>query len=245
MTRRRNRFAKTGREFLRACRRIRVDFNSADVQFASLDEVMDTLHHLKKDENAVFETRLPMMAGMGDQCYPFARNKDIYFDYGIFDSSYPWFDMDALRDLGLSPIEENVSYDFTEDAVWEMFLLSEITRHLPLFWHAGYMEVRYILSAKDLKDLQGLHCGLIGIDNVQGFHSLKEARKMEAIKEVSSHLPSVALLSEKEAVISLTEWSEWGGLSHRIIRVKRTKKGLRFQKPHIKPIVKYNCGICF
>lgn len=246
MPRQGNRFAKTGLEFLKACHRINTDFNSTEVQFASLAEVIETLKHLKKNENAVFETKLPMMAGMGDQCYPFARNKDdIAFDKNVFSFSYPWFDMDVLRDFGLSPIEENVSFDFTEDAVWEMFLLSEITRHLPLFWHAGYMMVRYILCTKDLKDLQGMHCGLIGVDNVQGFHSPRDARKMAAIKDVTSLLPTVALLSEKEAIISLTEWSEWGGLSRRIIRVKKTKQGLRFLKPKIKVLVKYDCGICF
>lgn len=240
-----NSFARTGREFLKACHRIKADFDSTKVQFASLEEVMDTLHHLKKNENVIFETKLPTMAGMGDECYPFARNKDMSLEYEIFSSTYPWFDMDVLRGVGMSPIEENVTYDFTEDAVWEMFLLSEITRHLPLFWHAKYAEVRYILCTKDLKDLQGMHCGLIGIDNVQGFFSPREARKMASIKDVSSLLPTVALLSDKEAIISLVEWSEWGGLSRRIIRVKKGKQGLRFLKPKVQNIIKYSCGICF
>lgn len=246
MSRRVNRFAKTGRDFIRACHGIKANFNSTEVQFASLTDVMETLPHLKKNENAVFETKLPMMAGMGDQCYPFARNKDeITFNYDVFRSSYLWFDMEVLRDFGLSPIEENVSFDFTEDAVWEMFLLSEITRHLPLFWHAGYLDVRYILSKTDLNIIQREHHGVISITNVAGFHSLRESRKMEVCKNIDEFLPLVVLVSPEEAIITLTEWSEWGGLSRRIIRVKKTRQGLKFLKPKVKVLVKYNCGICF
>ena len=245
MPRKRNRFAKTGRDFVRACHRIKMNFKDEDVQFASLEQVMCTLSHLRKKDGVVFEAKLPMMAGMGDQCYPFARDLNYTLVPDIFSCTYSWFDIDILRDFGLSPIEENVSFDFCEDAVWEMFLLSEITRHLPLYWHAGYASIRYILCEKDLKDLQEKHTGVSSITNLQGFSSLREAKKMAAYKDVSDMLPVVELVSDSEAIISLTEWSEWEGLSKRTIRVKKTRKGLRFLKPKVKHLVKYCCGICF
>lgn len=240
-----NRFAKTGRDFIKACHRIKMDFKSEGVQFASLEQVMGTLSHLRKKEGVAFETKLPMLVGMGDQCYPFARDIDFTLEPDLFCSAYSWFDMEVLRDFGLFPIEENVYFDFTEDAVWEMFLLSEITRHLPLYWHAGYASIRYILCMRDLKDLQEKHAGVSSITNLQGFSSLREARKMAAYTDVTDMLPIVELLSDSEAIIRLTEWSEWEGLSKRTIRVKMTRKGLRFLKPKVKYLVKYCCGICF
>lgn len=245
MAGKRNRFARTGLDFIRACRRIKMNFKSEDIQFASLEQVMGTLSHLRKKEGVVFETKLPILAGMGDQCYPFARDVRFPLEPEMFSLTYSWFDMDILREFGLSPTEENVSFDFTEDAVWEMFLLSEITRHLPLYWHAGYASVRYILCKKDLKDLQAKHAGVSSITNLQGFSSLREARKMESYTDVSELLPNVTLVSDSEAVICLTEWCEWGGLSQRTIRVKKARNGLRFLKPKVKYLVKYDCGICF
>ena len=96
-----------------------------------------------------------------------------------------------------------------------------------------------------MKDLQAKHAGVSSITNLQGFSSLREARKMESYTDVSELLPNVTLVSDSEAVICLTEWCEWGGLSQRTIRVKKARNGLRFLKPKVRYLVKYDCGICF
>lgn len=97
MAGKRNRFARTGLDFIRACRRIKMNFKSEDIQFASLEQVMGTLSHLRKKEGVVFETKLPILAGMGDQCYPFARDVRFPLEPEIFSLTYSWFDMDILH----------------------------------------------------------------------------------------------------------------------------------------------------
>ena len=69
--------------------------------------------------------------------------------------------------------------------------------------------------------------------------------KLQKLNQDASLLPSVTLISDKEAILNVTGWNDWNGLLNVTFRVIRTAKGVRFHNKKIKRLVPYNCGICY
>lgn len=238
-----NNLGRAGASFVRACRKIKWSFKD-ERRIASLDPVIKSLKHLQPRKGYVYETVLPLMAGYGDLCTPYARKESVPDLESIhdFERTPSFF---RMMPKGYYEIWKKVGYEFTPECIWELFLLTELPYHLPKFWHGGYESILYFLHTGDLdKVLKTVYREQFE-DTRLGFLHKNGFFKLQKLNQDASILPKVTLISDKEAIINFTGWNDWNGLLDVTIRVIRTASGIRFFKKKIKRIVPYNCGICY
>lgn len=238
-----NSLGRAGAAFVRACRKIKWSFKD-ERRIASLDPVIKSLKHLQPRKGYVYETVLPLMAGYGDLCTPYARKESVPDLESIddFERTPAFF---RMMPKGYYEIWKKVGYKFTPECIWELFLLSELPYHLPKFWHGGYESILYFLHTGDLdKVLQTVYREQFE-DTRLGFLHKNGYSKLQKLNQDASLLPKVTLISDNEAVINFTGWNDWNGLLDVTVRVTRTPRSIRFHEKEIKRLVPYNCGICY
>ena len=238
-----NNLGRAGASFVRACRKIKWSFKD-ERRIASLDPVIKSLKHLQPRKGFVYETVLPLMAGYGDLCTPYARKESVPDLEFIHDFEHvPAFF--RMMPKGYYEIWKKVGYEFTPECIWELFLLSELPYHLPKFWHGGYESILYFLHTGDLdKVLKTVYREQFE-DTRLGFLHKNGYSKLQKLNQDASLLPKVTLISDNEAVINFTGWNDWNGLLDVTVRVTRTPRSIRFHEKEIKRLVPYNCGICY
>lgn len=238
-----NSLGRAGAAFVRACRKIKWSFKD-ERRIASLDPVIKSLKHLQSRKGYVYETVLPLMAGYGDLCTPYARKESVPDLESIddFERTPAFF---RMMPKGYYEIWKKFSYEFTPEYIWELFLLSELPYQLPKFWHGGYESILYFLHTGDLdKVLQTVYREQFE-DTRLGFLHKNGYSKLQKLNQDASLLPKVTLISDNEAVINFTGWNDWNGLLDVTVRVTRTPRSIRFHEKEIKRLVPYNCGICY
>lgn len=238
-----NSLGRAGAAFVRACRKIKWSFKD-ERRIASLEPVIKSLKHLQPRKGFVYETVLPLMAGYGDLCTPYARKESVPDLESIddFERTPAFF---RMMPKGYYEIWKKVGYKFTPECIWELFLLSELPYHLPKFWHGGYESILYFLHTGDLdKVLQTVYREQFE-DTRLGFLHKNGYSKLQKLNQDASLLPKVTLISDNEAVINFTGWNDWNGLLDVTVRVTRTPRSIRFHEKEIKRLVPYNCGICY
>ena len=238
-----NNLGRAGAAFVRACKKIKWSHKDEN-RIASLDPVIKSLKHLQPRKGFVYETVLPLMAGYGDLCTPYARKESVPDLESIDDFEHtPAFF--RMMPKGYYEIWKKFGYEFNEDCIWELFLLSELPYHLPKFWHGGYESILYFLHTGDLnKVLETVYREQFD-DTRLGFLHKNGYSKLQKLNQDASLLPKVTLISDNEAVINFTGWNDWNGLLDITVRVTRTPRSIRFHEKEIKRLVPYNCGICY
>ena len=238
-----NNLGRARASFVRACKKIKWSFKD-ERRIASLDPVIKSLKHLQPRKGYVYETVLPLMAGYGDLCTPYARKESVPDLESIddFERTPAFF---RMMPKGYYEIWKKFSYKFTPECIWELFLLSELPYHLPKFWHGGYESILYFLHTGDLdKVLETVYREQFE-DTRLGFLHKNGYSKLQKLNQDASLLPKVTLISDNEAIINFTGWNDWNGLLDVTVRVIRNTRGIKFTKEKIKRIVPYNCGICY
>ena len=238
-----NNLGRAGASFVRACKKIKWSFKD-ERRIASLDPVIKSLKHLQPRKGYAYETVLPLMAGYGDLCTPYARKESVpdLESIDAFEHTPAFF---RMMPKGYYEIWKKVGYEFTPECIWELFLLTELPYQLPKFWHGGYESILYFLHTGDLdKVLETVYREQFE-DTRLGFLHKNGYSKLQKLNQDASLLPKVTLISDNEAIINFTGWNDWNGLLDVTVRVIRTTSGIRFFKKKIKRIVPYNCGICY
>ena len=107
-----------------------------------------------------------------------------------------------------------VDYEFNEQSIWELFLLHEAWRYMPLCWHAGYARTDYIFEWADLERM-------VSRKIIDHRTNQDITQKVAAYINDDSVLPKVTMQSDHEADITICYWNNWRGLAKEIIRIKR------------------------
>ncbi len=238
-----NNLGRAGASFVKACKKIKWSHKD-ERRIASLDPVIKSLKHIQPRKGYVYETVLPLMAGYGDLCTPYARKESVPDLESIrdFEHTLAFF---RMMPKGYYEIWKKIGFDFTAECIWELFLLTELPYHLPKFWHGGYESILYFLHTGDLnKVLETVYREQFE-DTRLGFLHKNGFSKLQKLNQDASLLPKVTLISDKEAILNVTGWNDWNGLLDVTVRVVRTAKGVRFYNKKIKRLVPYNCGICY
>ena len=238
-----NNLGRAGAAFVRACKKIKWSFKD-ERRIASLDPVIKSLKHLQPRKGFVYETVLPLFAGYGDLCTPYARKESVP-DLESIDAFEHVPASFRMMPKGYYEIWKKVGYEFTPECIWELFLLTELPYQLPKFWHGGYESILYFLHTGDLdKVLKTVYREQFE-DTRLGFLHKNGFSKLQKLNHDASLLPKVTLISDNEAVINFTGWNDWNGLLDVTVRVTRTPRSIRFHEKEIKRLVPYNCGICY
>ena len=129
------------------------------------------------------------------------------------------------------PLEDYLDIDFTPEAVWEaMLLVEESGSYLPHRWHGGYSNGRLIVDQNAL-----MHSCLYRLKRAVWEPFLRDARL----------IPSVEMVSDKEAMVHYCRWNDWSGLSSMNIRATRVNRSLRFDREEPVKLINYDCGLRF
>ncbi len=129
------------------------------------------------------------------------------------------------------PLEDYLDIDFTGEAIWEaMLLIEESASYLPHRWHGGYSNGRLIVDQNGL-----MHSCLNRLKRAVWEPFLQDARL----------IPTVEMISEKEAMVHYCRWNDWGGLSSINILATRVNRSLRFDREKPVKLIDYDCGLRF
>ena len=133
-----------------------------------------------------------------------------------------------------------IDYELNEQSTWELFLLNESFRFMPLFWHAGYARCTFIFERTDLERLVSKP-----IRHWNGKERVDITADVAAYLDDESLLPSVTMLSENEALVRYTYWNSWSGLVRAEMKISKENGTTTFTDINYKTLVEYHCGIIF
>ena len=191
-----------------------------------------------------------------------------------FDILGAWYEL-YVRDVNKEPIPNNRVHEYrgvgklisevdgyfeiwdkldvepTEKEIWSAFLLSITWHFLPLFWHAGYAQIKIITNANRLPKIAGINRKDIEVNKVEvqdrnrryGFGSINDVKKLVELRGDKSLLPSVTIVDCNHASLKYSYWSEWGGLCRETVPIELHKGKINFLEVSTENLVSYDCGI--
>lgn len=132
-----------------------------------------------------------------------------------------------------------ITLPFTEEAIWQAFLLSQTYHLVGMRWYRGYEEGTFIVSDKDIVDLKPR----FGVEK-EYFSCLQEQ-----IQQVwTPDLCASVSLFDNYAIVSHCWFDKWKGFSQVKWKIKydaREKHVVGIEKENEQVLVKYHCGVWF
>ena len=278
-----NKFGKIGLDYLKACSKLKRTKGSG---FAtrSLAPVLAILPGICIQPDSVLEVLTPAAVGIGDTSVAYARAKDIapleeflktnktfkrhYSEIANYRCPLPRHLLGEFvaphiknnKYPGYSDIFSAISFDWSEEGIWSRALLHELRRNLPLFDHANYNKVSYILDIDEYPKIAHINNSqaddtysrykIIDSDDcsktiLQSDDYPEEDYKIaQSLRDKEELLPSVKIVSPNFAKAKFLCWSEWGGLFEKTLTIKQTDNGLNAAES-LKHLVRYSCRVRF
>lgn len=132
-----------------------------------------------------------------------------------------------------------ITLPFTEEAIWQAFLLSQTYHLIGMRWHGGYERRTFIVSDKDIADLKPLF-------EVENGHFI---RLQEQIQQVwTPDMCASVSLFDNYSIISHCWFDHWKGFSQVKWKIKydvRKKRVVEIEKESEQVLVKYHCRVWF
>lgn len=128
---------------------------------------------------------------------------------------------------------------FTEEAIWQAYLLWQTYHIIGMRWHGGYNR-RLFINLPDDIDKIGEECQMKRYDLEKSGDLINECRSAYL-------LPSIKL-SKNMAFITHCWFNQWGGLLQVTCKVeynKRKRQIAKFEIVEEKVLVSYDCGIMY
>ena len=257
-----NRFSKMAKKFVRSCHKIRLD---TDAKTVSLDPILETLSGFRKNDEYVYEALITGETGLGGASLPYARLKELEPLQKVFGDFVPEINQGKNSLIG-DEWTEGLDFDYSPEGAWAVILLTDIASQLPLFWHANYDSITYILDDDKYADIVHIREFLTPDGQLpDNYHELvddifKEGEERyfyayptreDLVKALELHrenkLPSVSMNEDGSFDIKYYVWNEWNGLHRAVYHAKKDKKGKLSLTPtkESADVFRYNCGICY
>ena len=256
-----NKFSEIAQVFLKACGSIELGTKAKTV---SLDNIIASLPGVSKKEGYVFEAVIPGQVGMGGESTPYARKNDVEPLLDLFGEMIPEIKASNTI-LTNSALLKALDFDFTPEGVWSYILLKDLWLHLPLFWHANYSAVKFILDEDEYPDIACIREFLTPDGKLPlNYHEMaeevfKEGEErdfyayptMEDLTKALTFcheikLPTVLAHDDETIDVRFFVWNDWNGLKRMGYQASLYKNGrIKLVKTDDEAIFHYNCGICF
>lgn len=122
-------------------------------------------------------------------------------------------------------IQEYLSFPFTEDAVWQLFLVYISYTVLPLFWHGCYSVRTFFFDRQSFIDFEH-----------------KEVLQFADSEEV---IPKVEITGDDTAIVKCCFWNDWRGLCREEVTAKYADGKVSFDRENerLTVLVPYDCKI--
>ena len=260
----------TCKRYLAACDAVEL---TDEVRTLSLDPILETLPHIIKKPGLVYEIMTPATGiGMGGECVDYARPEKMPPFAEVINTLDP-FRNPFLPEPYL-PMWKAAGWTFTPEGMWEWILLHDLWHNLPLFWHANYSKIEYVLNQEDfLKILPDVEFYLTPTrrprkwykEDIErwaklerkagnspfgrvGYHSKKDLfTAIEMAKSFDKDFaPKAVQIDDKTIDVTFCVWNAWAGLKQICYRMEPSKRlGIKMTRTVDNLMIKYNCGICF
>lgn len=255
-----NRFSDIAFHYLSVCKTIEMDMQG---KIVALDKVLETLPHIHKKPGYIYEAFITGPVGMGRRSIPYAKEVTAQSidTLAVTDPLYGYF---FRYEHGYVPIIEAVDVDLTPEGIWEYVLLEDLCLHLPLYWHAGYYAIQYILDEDEYSEIAHIDSYLTsdGLP-LNNYRELVRERfrgyrkddykdyptQKDLIKAIQltrqDKLPIASVNDDGSIYLRFYVWNEWEGLKR--IGCSATKKndGGILETTDSETIFNYDCGICY
>lgn len=120
-------------------------------------------------------------------------------------------------------VQEYLSYQFTKEAVWQLYLLDIADTILPLFWHGGYHKRTFFFDR-------------------QSFLTF-DHKEVAALADSDEIIPKVEITGENTALVKCCFWSDWLGLCVEDVIAERTDGKVTSSRDKSRPkeLFPYDC----
>ena len=213
----------TARKFLIAAKLINYNVTN------DLSLLLPLLNHIKLKDGY----RLKYYSIGEDGTFFFPDKPSKY--YGNF-NSYICVENIMSRKIFYKDLYQYFEFEFNDHSVWEFYLLLEYTINLlPCGWHGGYADHKIILSIKELSQIKPNMC----------FDDSWMVDMLNLYKDNSLLAPAVKILNRNTAVLTVTIFTNWGGLEQHHITVENINSNLKFNEACKFTLKYYDCGMLF
>ena len=137
----------------------------------------------------------------------------------------------------------HITLPYTEDAIWQAFLLSQTYHLVGMRWHGGYEKRTFIVSDKDIAGLEPFDPDLFDSRKMHFVHLREQMLQMW-----TPDLCASIVLFDDYAIISHCWFDNWKGLSQVKWKVKysaRKKRIVAIEKESEQVLVEYHCGVWY
>ena len=137
---------------------------------------------------------------------------------------------------------QHITLPFTEEAIWQAFLLSQTYHLVGMRWHGGYEARTFIVSDKDMAGLKPWLSQMKG--SLMRFTRLQE----QILKMWTSDLCASVSLFDNYAIVTHCWFDNWNGLLQVKWKIKydvRKKTIVKIEKENEQILLKYHCKIWF
>lgn len=178
--------------------------------------VLDYVEAYKKDRS-LFSSIFSDEARMLDD-YPIEEYSDDMEIYGY---------LSREAEKKIPDVQEYLSYPFTKEAVWQLYLLDIADTILPLFWHGGYHKRTFFFDRRSF----------LTFDH-------KEVASFVHSKDI---IPKVEITGENTAIVKCCFWSEWHGLCVEEVIAERSDGKVTFSRDQsrLKILFPHNSSLRF
>ena len=131
-----------------------------------------------------------------------------------------------------------ITLPFTEEAIWQAFLLSQAHHLIGMRWHGGYEKRTLIVIGKDIAELHPMFC-----------HSDHLLQLQEQIAKIwNPDLSASVSLYDHYAIVRHCWFDDWAGLSVLKWKIKYDVKHHKVEEIQLEDetlLVRYHCGVLF
>lgn len=219
-----NVLSNIAKRYLKACHKITM---SSDAKVLSLNGVLSTLTTVHKRPDLIYEVLTPSTTNHGGISFCYARRRNIpalhYDTTSMFQLS-----MKELPE-GYISIEESLDWTFSPQGVWEWTLIKDLWVNLPLWWHANYSKIDYILDLNDYSRI---------------VPKMPPPFEITGLSQDPSILPTGKYKDDNHIEVSFCIWNAWSGLSRiTYLATRNTDGSISLSQTGDELLIKYDCGI--
>lgn len=236
-------------DYLEQCSAVQL---SEESKVVSMDPILDTLTTLNRRPGLVYEIYVPAAVGFGAECICYGRKEELPPLKEFMDIYYKSLPVDYPN--GYWPLHKAIDLTFTPLGIWEWLLLGDSWKNLPLFWHANYCKVDYILDQETYRcvvpDIVERYLTPTGrpkkgyMEKIEaqakayrkktgeplfGRYGFKSKKDLFAAIELASKVdkdltPNALQIDENTIEVTYCEWNDWEGLRQITYRAEPTKR---------------------
>lgn len=136
-------------------------------------------------------------------------------------------ELSNMAEKRIPDIQEYLSFSFTEEAIWQLFLVDIGDTVLRLFWHGGYNKRTFFFDKRSFINF--------------------EHKEVAPFADSEDVIPKVEINGDNTAVVKCCFWNDWMGLCIEDVVAEYSDGKVSFDrdKSRLTTLVPYDCKIRF